>query len=99
MLVEKHRTFSMAKNCMLGDNFDNSMISKLEESVITFVNWNTRDSTKESKAILNLKLILKKCSLYILWLSNQKLELGATVTIISLLNNNAFLYKGLNDQQ
>lgn len=39
----------MAKNCMLGDNFDNGMIGKLEESVITFVNWNTRDSTKKVK--------------------------------------------------
>lgn len=57
MLVEKHRTFSMAKNCMLGDNFDNGMIGKLEESVITFVNWNTRDSTKESKANENFSLV------------------------------------------
>lgn len=57
MLVEKHRTFSMAKKCMLGDNFDNGMIGKLEESVITFVNWNTRDSTKESKANENFSLV------------------------------------------
>lgn len=57
MLVEKHRTFSMAKNCMLGDNFDNGMIGKLEESVITFVNWNTHDSTKESKANENFSLV------------------------------------------
>lgn len=57
MLVEKHRTFSMAKNCMLGDNFHNGMIGKLEESVITFVNWNTRDSTKESKANENFSLV------------------------------------------
>lgn len=57
MLVEKYGIFSMVKNCMLGDNFDNGMIGKLEESVIIFVNWNIYDFIKESKVNENFFLV------------------------------------------
>lgn len=43
---------------MLGDNFDNGMIGKLEESVIIFENWNIYDfSIKESKVNENFFLV------------------------------------------
>lgn len=42
---------------MLGDNFDNGMIGKLEESVIIFVNWNICDFIKESKVNENFFLV------------------------------------------